>query len=577
MSIPSQAVNTVTDPFSKFQHVVVLMLENRSFDNLLGNLYGQKDCKTAFPLPAGKKFEGLHFGGPYFNVIPTTVNDGNAGKNLYTTRAGSYFQPYPDPGETYPQVNTQLANEFNPPGNENKSDADKFTVPYNVPAGGMPATPPMSGFVTDFISVLRSLQLKGCMGIFWKFLYKLFRVNAKWFKLNDKIKDYKAIMECYENDQVPVLTTLAHEFAVFDNWHCDVPSQTYPNRAFWHAGYSFGFVNNSPLTKWFKDSGDATLFNRMQDNNVSWNIYTDNIVSITGIVHFNQLLPYHLGADKRFHSFKKFIADAGNGGLPSYSFVEPRFFTPHNDQHPSSYDSLNPVDNVGPVGSVLLGEKLIWEVYNAIKNSTGDAAGKGNTWENTLLIITHDEHGGCYDHVPPGPAPMPGITGITDEQDFTFNRLGIRVPMVMVSAYIEPNTIVNAEQRHTSFIKTMCSKWGLNHLTERDNTAPVFTDVFSKHNEPRNNNTWPQIPEPIIPKAHEEYDFSNQLINDLEKNILRSVSLWKTGSTADAEKIHTAKEAMQYLINLADELPGADPEELMHQGEWFKNLLKKRG
>ena len=546
---------------SKFDHVVVLMLENRSFDNLLGNLYSPEEFKPP-QFSREQKFSGLKFGGPYFNVIPTNVTDGHGGKKLYTFRSTDYFQPYPDPGETYPQVNTQLYNQFNPSSNENIADGGKFSPPFNVPEDGANFPAPMTGFIKDYLSVLRSLQLKGCMGMIWKFIYKLFRVNPKWFKLNDTFKDYKTIMECFENDQVPVLTTLAKEFAVFDNWHCDVPSQTYPNRAFWHSATSFGFVNNSPMKKWILNSNSPTIFNKM-NKEISWNIYTDNIISLTAIIHFQQLKDYFLS---NFHSFKRFQEDAKNGKLPQYSFVEPRFFTPHNDQHPSNYDSLDPVGNPGAVGSVLLGEKLILDVYNAIKCSTGDSQGKGNTWKNTLLIITHDEHGGCFDHIPPTAAPKPFNKEKSGEMNFNFDRLGVRVPMVMVSAYIKPNTIVRTKLRHTSFLNTISKKWGLPHLTDRDAKAQPFTEVFNT-DQPRNADSWPDIAPPIIPDEFYQHDFSDTLLGDLEKNIIKSVSQWKTGSLAAAEKIHTARQAMQFLhdLNKKEKLPGADLEELTHQ------------
>ncbi len=545
----STAINLQAQ-LNKFDHVVVLMLENRSFDNLLGNLYSPGELKP------GQQFDGLQFNKPHFNVVPNDVKDGHAGEKISPSRASSYFQPYPDPGEFYAHVNTQLTNQFNPAKNSGMSDGD-IVSPYNVPDGGVPDPPPMTGFITDYISVLRSLMKKSCLNKIFNFL----GLNPKWFKLNDKYEDYKAIMECYENDQVPVMKGLAKGFAVFDHWHCDVPSQTYTNRAFWHSGTSFGFVNNSPMKNWIENKNSPTLFNLLEANGKDWKIYTDNFVSLTGVIHFQQLVDFHFTGN--FKSYKHFLADAASGSLPAYSFVEPRFFTPHNDQHPSGYDTLIPVDAPGKVGSVLLGEKLIWEVYNAVKNSNGDVNGNGNTWKNTLLIITHDEHGGCYDHVAPGPAPSPDKSKPVGQDGFAFDRLGIRVPMIMVSAHINANTIINTQHRHTSFLHTMCKKWALPHLTDRDALANDFTEVFNAE-EIRDVSTWPDLPEPVIPEEHYQYNFSDALIGDLEKNILRSVSHWKTGSTARAEKIKTVKEAMQWLYGMENELPGANLNELTH-------------
>ena len=555
----------INEKLSKFDHVVVLMMENRSFDNLLGNLYSPTDFQSP-PFSPNQQFAGLKFGGPYYNIIPEDVTDEHGGEKIFVSRAKDYFQPYPDPGETYAQINTQLFNCFNPPSNENKGDADTVEPPYNLPPPGNLLAPLMTGFIKDYLSILNAYEpKKGCIGFLWKIIYKVLHVNRKGFKLSIKYDGYSVIMQAFENDQVPVLTTLAKEFAVFDNWFCDVPSQTFPNRAFWHAGYSFGNVNNSPLKTWFLDTNGPTLFNRMQEKGLTWKVYVDSIASLTSVIHCCQLKDYFL---TNFTHFTQFLNDADRGKLPAYSFIEPRIYTPGNDQHPLNYDSLDPIGNPGLEGSVLLGEKLIWDIYYAIKNSKGDANGNGNTWKNTLLIITHDEHGGCYDHVAPGIAPEPGIKiENPNNQDFAFDRLGVRVPMVMISAYVKPNTIVNSSLRHTSFLRTMCKKWGLNYLTERDRKADDFSEVINLSN-PRELKDWPDIPEPIIKDEHLNHDFSNVLLNDLESVLLKAACHYYNGNTKEAEKIKTAGEAMQFLHSaskLPKALPGAKAEDLTHK------------
>lgn len=126
--------------------------------------------------------------------------------------------------------------------------------------------------------------------------------------------------------------------------------------------------------------------------------------------------------------------------------------------------------NGGP-GTVLLGYRLIWKVYQAIRNSKSS---KGNNWWNTLLIITFDEHGGCFDHVPPGEATAPDSTNFntgSGEEGFDFKRLGVRVPMVMVFSHIAPNRIVNTTIDHCSFLKTLQQKWSLESLGPRQDAA----------------------------------------------------------------------------------------------------------
>jgi len=165
---------------------------------------------------------------------------------------------------------------------------------------------------------------------------------------------YSTIMACYQPQTVPILSTLARQFAVFDHWFCSVPSQTWCNRAFWHAATSWGHVVNGGgddegSLEWLDDGVGNTLFNNLSNAGIEWLIYSSNTASLTGLIHFRALDEYHL---TNFPSLDQFFTDCQAGQLPPYSFLEPNFWTPHNDQHPSSYDS----DDYGPsaVGSVLL-------------------------------------------------------------------------------------------------------------------------------------------------------------------------------------------------------------------------------
>jgi phospholipase C len=127
-----------------------------------------------------------------------------------------------------------------------------------------------------------------------------------------------------------------------------------------------------------------------------------------------------------------------------------------------------------------LGDHLIWQVYQAIQSSKHRDASKRLLQDRTLLIITFDEHGGCFDHVAPPKAKAPGNLPKETQYGFEFERLGVRVPMVMISSHIAPGTIVNDTMHHCSFLKTMQKKWGLGSLGARHDDAPCFADaVFS--------------------------------------------------------------------------------------------------
>ena len=464
-----------------FDHVVVLMLENRSFDNLLGYLYDKDN------VPEGKSFAGLQ---DYTGAmpIPAYAKGANDHPPIKPCAAESYHQPFPDPGEVYQHVNTQLFNEISE-GNCDEP-AYKMVKPYNVLTAEQ-CTPPMTGFVKDYINTLNAMKDK---------------------KYNDPDYDlYSVIMQCFEPVKIPVLTSLATHFAVFDHWFCSVPSQTWCNRAFWHAGTSAGKVVNplnsggtlsdiEAMISWAKEVWpNKTLFQRMEESNISHAVYTEDPVSLTSLVNGPFKNDDVIRTGDKLSVFKDDIAKKK---LPQYSFIEPKFFGQHNDQHPSSVGAF--IDGPTRDGTVLLGEKLIADVYNSI--FTNDTYR-----DNTLLIITYDEHGGCFDHIPPDCIKSKEAPG---QKDFTFNRLGVRVPMVMVSAYIKEKTIINNTFEHTSFIRTMCKKWNMDGLTSRDKNAPCFSSVFS--NKKRKN--FPTINPPKIKGS--DTDYENDPLNELQKSIL---------------------------------------------------------
>lgn len=501
-----------------FDHVVVLMLENRSFDNLLGFVYPDGVPANA---PLGKTFAGVTTGGLSNPVPRNAVNQPPDGSGLvYVTKTSDYHQPYPDPGEEYYHVNVQLFNQ--PKGGANP--------PYNLPTP-LPSPPGMQGFVTDYIE-----------------------------KLGEKVSDpkgpptfdqYSQIMQCFDPDAVPVLSTLAQEFGVFDHWYCSVPSQTWCNRAFWNAGTSWGRVNQVPYTPWFEHNHTTTIFNQISDSSggLSWNVYHDTpCVSLTNIIHFGALVGHEL----HFRSLDDFFEDCSTGNLPSYSFLEPDFIFQHNDYHPSSAGS-GVIDHETVAGSVLLGEHLVAKIYDAIRLSQGRPDGSGNTSQNTLLIITFDEHGGTYDHVAPlnGIKP-PNLKGLSPQEDFDFTRSGIRVPTIMVSAHIAKHTVVNTPLMHTAFLNTMQAKWGAGGefppLSPRQASDGMFTEVFTAIKDPRPAECWPVVEAPPLPPKFEPIHLEEP-IGDLGQSIVDGMEelLRRKKIDHSAAWVVTLEHARDYL------------------------------
>jgi len=527
-----------------FEHVVVLMLENRSFDNLLGFLY--KDG-----VPAGKQYAGLQ-DTPIQMPVPSRASDFDQHKTVPPLVAQDYHQPYPDPGEVYPHINTQLYNHIDP--DNLKVDASKMKHPYNIPQPP-PKTPNMEGFINDYINTLQAIDCKDCKRC-WKCIFfgKCDNCKACEGYHNPTFEQYGRIMQCYTPEQVPVLATLAKEFAVFDHWNCSVPSQTWCNRAFWHAASSGGKVVNPSLknlASWVEHVyALETIFERMEKHNISHNVYKQEIVALTTLVNgpFKEENVVHMNRD--LDTFKQHLKERR---LKQYSFVEPKFTGVHNDQHPSAAEK-SIIDGPQRIGTVLLGEHLIWDLYTAI--FTDD-----HYKDNTLLIITYDEHGGCFDHIAPPPPEKvhPPIPGMVGEDGFTFDRLGVRVPMVMVSANIKKGTICNTPHDHTSFIHTVSKKWGLGHLTDRDLNANTFESVFSPDKR-----EFPQIAEPIIPKINERAH-DDDVLNDLQHSILRGAYFWASRRKKETnskiripkiERIQKVKHARAFFEDAKNLLKG---------------------
>lgn len=457
-----------------FEHIVVVMGENRSFDNLLGYLYSKET------LPEGESFEGLAFG-DHSNTAPdgTVIN-----AHIYigdTDRIMSH--PDPDPGEEYPHVNTQIFGTVDPKTNA-ELFVEEMASPYNAPTGGEKAT--MSGFLEDYIINFRRLR-KGT---------------------EPSADEARHIMGSFSPEMLPVLSTLASEFAVYDHWFAGVPSQTFCNRSFFHASTSHGFVTNKAgggYDKWLDAPAAPTIFNRLEEAGIHWKIYFDKLqmVSFTGMLHAPVLEKFW--RTDHFGTMEDFYAETKAGTLPAYAFIEPRMVYDHNDFHPpfgspreSEVEGEAVFDSA--ISDVRAGDRLIHDIYEAVRTS---ASGKGSNAINTLLLITFDEHGGCYDHVPPPSATKPMKDTEPGEMGFAFDRLGCRVPAIAVSAYTKRGTIVHDEMHHGSVIATLSRLHGLSPLNERDASANTLYNVVNL-DQPRHPADWPRTRPAYTPPNPEQ-------------------------------------------------------------------------
>jgi phospholipase C len=298
---------------------------------------------------------------------------------------------------------------------------------------GQPDPAPMNGFVSNYIKDVGGDITKG-----------------------------KAIMECYAPESLPVLSGLAKHFCVCTRWFASVPGPTWPNRFYMHAATSRGLVTNDPL-----DSGALTIYDKL-DAKHSWRIYAGDVPQclsierLAGRFVLDHLKPQY---DRHFQPLARYFSDLQAGTLPAYSFIEPQYFdTPFgraSDQHP-------PHD-------VRIGEALLGHVYNALLQST--------YWQNSVLLVLFDEHGGFFDSIPPPTGVTPPDDLVSVQPAFDFKRLGLRVPAVLVSPLVQPGSVDATVYDHSSIPATLNAVFGLgaaNFLTRRDAAANTFDRNLSR-------------------------------------------------------------------------------------------------
>jgi phospholipase C len=428
----------------KIDHVVLLMLENRSLDNVLGWLYADHQPQHFVGADTTPTYQGLQTGN-YSNRYKDRVISATKGTIGATGHDGVPPQPMRvtgfDPGEEYEHVNQQLFGTPDQPTTRNP--------PFGTPAG-------MAGFAYDYDASYET-----------------------WEQLDQ-------IMEAYSPAQLPILNGLAGAYSVSDAWYSSVPTQTNPNRAFSLCGTSLGRVNNT----WdaVEQFSTKTIWNALPTS-TSWGIYYHDIWD-SGQCYTQYTFPNcnDALAQGEVEPIATFYDKAKNGLLPRFSYLEPKwgygkgkldgsgfycgevfgkkYGSQGNDYHPPTW--------MGP------GETFVNQVYEALVANV-------KAWQRTLLVITFDEHGGTYDHVDPGwgavaPDDNRGPDG------FAFDRYGVRVPTLLVSPWVQAGTVFRSANPklkfdHTSLIATILAWCGVAPenagLGARAAAAPTFDWVLA--------------------------------------------------------------------------------------------------
>ncbi len=476
----------------KIKHIVVLMMENRSLDNMLGYLYADVNNKPRHIIPSGSSplYDGLCYfpprdpDNPFWNPTdPAFFSGGPSGRVFVSREAENTAVPDPDPEEYFADMTYQLFGPHTP-----EPDAPD--------------------------------QMKG------------FYINyAKTSKTPEQI------MQMYSPaSQTNVINTLARHYAVSDQWFSSSPTQTWPNRAFVHCGSSNGRVNNWPYDPFQYDI--PTIFNTLESMGLTWKVYNDTeLISLTRAQLpklWDPLLEDH------FHGFDRFKDDAKNGQLPDYTFLEPSFQIEPNDDHPPH--------DIRP------GEQFIYDAWYAVVT--------GKNWNETLFLITYDEHGGCYDHAKTlFGAQTPDAASDPGEDGFYFNRFGVRVPTILISPYIAEGTVFRAPMDtpftpfdHTSVLSTLQMwkniPWSAMPQSKRIPAAPTLAPIQTLET-PRDD--LPALERPDCSEV--TWPAETLPPNELQKSLLLATEARKKGARLTQSEIEgiladikTRKDSGDYLL-----------------------------
>lgn len=388
---PHQAAHIINGPIKT---IVVLVMENRSFDHMLGYLNRRNP-----------HIDGLS--GSEFNMVNN--------RTIFVSDTAEFVDP--DPGHSYQAISEQVFG---------------LGMPFEDP-------PPMSGFATNAESLTPGMSTN--------------------------------VMSAFRPEVVPVTTALAMEYTVFDRWFASVPSSTQPNRLFVHSATSHGLMANQ---EGILAAGlpQRTIMEDVADAGLTFGVYYQNLPTL--LFYSNMRLAKYTSNFMDYDP--NFKAHAAAGTLPNYVVVEQRYFdmgrSPANDDHPSH--------------DVSQGQVLLKEVYETLRASP--------QWESMLLVITYDEHGGFYDHVPTPVIGVPspdGIVGVAGTYSFKFDRLGVRVPTIAVSPWMPKGFVEHkasgpmapfSQYEHSSIPATVRKLFNLQspHLTAREAWAGTFEHLVTQ-------------------------------------------------------------------------------------------------
>lgn len=390
---------------SSINHIVLFMQENRSFDTYFGQLNAYRAKQTP-PLP-----QDVDTWTSGTDKTPTNVSTPSYDPN--TGKAGPPIKAF--------HMQSACSENLTPSWNETHRIFN-FSGPFTM---------------------------NGNAFIEGKFAHDEF-VNGQ-----PNFTDFtgKRAMGFYDDSDLPFYYFIASNFATSDRWFSPAPTRTHPNRFYWMAATSQGFV--VPPTQQITAK---TIFEVMDNNHISWKIYTTD--GHTYFSYFGYFNAHHANVVP----LSQYFTDVQNGTLPQVSYIETGIEV--NGASSSGVDEH-------PKSNIQLGAQFAAKLVNALMNSP--------SWKDTVMIETFDEGGGLYDHVPPISVPSPdGIPPImpATNQPGDFTLTGFRVPLMVISPFSKKNFVSHTPMDYTAALKLIETRFNLPALTQRDKSMPDMTEFF---------------------------------------------------------------------------------------------------
>eukprot|EP01040_Poterioochromonas_malhamensis_P004338 gene4338-4651_t len=454
------------------EHVIILMLENRSFDHMIGFLKKQN---------------------PEINgCLPNDAACSNPDKVSAETQT------------FYTVDDTAVYQQASP---DHSIHGTTFQI-YGKTTDDGPAT--MQGFIESYAA---------------------------------RTDSGESVMKCFSPEHVPVLANLTMEYTLFDGWFVSVPGPTMPNRAYAGSASSHG-MGTSNIEMIAKGLPQKTMFRQIEEMGLDYRIYFEQIPPL---LMFKDLR--HKDARPRYGSLKKFYQDVQAGDLPQLTWLDPIYYN----------DGLRLASDQHPDHDVSIGDQLIKDIYEAVRN--------GPKWNSTALIITYDEHGGFFDHVPPldEGVPSPDDIECVDDGPFNFDRLGVRVPTIVVSPWVKKGAVIHppsstgAQYEHSSFAATIVHKLFQSenallpkpdYLNKRDAWAATFESIFTELSAPRDDCpiATPSVNREVHLAALPKQDGS-LLVSDFQRDLIALAAGINDDSSFDfdATKDWTEAQAARYV------------------------------